>query len=51
MENSSKEEGGFSIADFEYWSDESLKKGLYYESIPLGVTKKFMAIIFKKLFK
>lgn len=48
--NSSKEDG-FSIADFEYWSDESLKKGLYYESIPLGVTKKFMAIILKNLFK
>lgn len=49
--NSSKEEGGFSTADFEYWNDESLKKGLYYESIPLGVTKKFMAIMFKNLFK
>ena len=48
--NSSKEDG-FSIVDFEYWSDESLKKGLYYESIPLGVTKKFMAIILKNLFK
>ncbi|MEN8075359.1 NAD(P)H-dependent oxidoreductase [Clostridioides difficile] len=48
--NSSKEDG-FSIADFKYWNDEHLKKSLYYEDIQLGVTKKFIAIIFKNLFK
>ena len=48
---SSSKEDGFSIADFNYWNDEILKKGLYFADIPLGMRKKFMASILKSVFK
>lgn len=40
----------FSIADFKYWNNDYLKKSLYFEDIPVGVTKKLIASIFKKVF-
>lgn len=40
----------FSIADFKYWNNDSLKKSLYFEDIPVGVMKKLIASIFKKVF-
>ena len=47
--NLSKEDD-FSIADFKYWNNDSLKESLYFEDIPVGVTKKLIASIFKKVF-
>ena len=47
--NLSKEDN-FSIADFKYWNNDSLKESLYFEDIPVGVMKKLIASIFKKVF-
>ena len=40
----------FSIADFKYWNNDSLKKSLYFEDIQVGAMKKLIASIFRKVF-
>ena len=47
--NLSKEDD-FSIADFKYWNNDSLKKSLYFEDIQVGAMKKLIASIFRKVF-
>lgn len=48
--NLSKEDN-FSIADFKYWNNDSLKKSLYFEDIPVGVMKKLIVSTFKNILR